>query len=253
MSPLRPIPKDANPDWLKPEADPAELRRHALASFVRLGYRITQGSRRSKLARLWCAVAARLEGGDMRSATLREMLSKDWYVHLGAYSYGPCSMPGYWPPSVSVGRYVSVGPNVAVYTQNHPLDRISTHPYFYDARCGIVDEEELEPGLLRIEHDAWLGRNAVILPGCQRIGVGAVIGAGAIVTKDVPDFAIIGGVPGKLLKYRYDEQTQQRVLASRWWEKTPEALAGEPDQMLKPAAEVLAAASAKADQLVDAS
>ncbi|MEM9347223.1 MAG: CatB-related O-acetyltransferase [Planctomycetota bacterium] len=252
MSPNRPVPKDANPAWLTPEAEPVELRHHALAGLIRLGYRVTQGPRRSKLARFWCALAARLEGGDMRSATLRDFLSKDWYVHLGAHSYGPCSMPGYWPPSVSVGRYVSVGPNVAVYTQNHPLDRVSTHPYFYDARCGVVPAEELEPGLLRIEHDVWLGRNAVVLPGCQRIGVGAVIGAGAIVTKDVPDFAIVGGVPGKLLRYRYDEPTQQRVLASRWWEKTPEALAGELDQMLKPAEDALADLAPTADPTPDA-
>lgn len=238
MSPSRPIPKDVDPSWLTPEADPTDLRRHGLAGVIRLGYRLTQGSRRGKFARFWCALAARLEGGEMRSATLREILSEDWYVHLGAHSYGPCAMPGFWPPSVSVGRYVSIGPNVAVYTQNHPLDRISTHPYFYDARCGVVQEEELEPGLLRIEHDVWLGRNAVILPGCRRIGIGAVIGAGAVVTRDVPDFAIVGGVPAKVLRSRYDEATQEQVLASRWWEKAPEELAQDLNKMCRPASDV---------------
>lgn len=237
MTANRPVPKDADPDWLTPQARPEELRRHGLSGLIRLGYRATQGQRRSKLARLWCALAARLEGGEMRSATLRELLSKDWYVHLGAHSYGPCSKPGYWPPSVSVGRYVSVGPNVAVYTQNHPLNRVSTHPYFYDARCGVVKQEVLEPGLLRIEHDVWLGRNAVILPGCRRIGLGAVIGAGAVVTRDVPNFGIVGGVPAKLLRYRFDETTQKKIRDSRWWEKSPEALSADLQKMCKPAEE----------------
>lgn len=243
MSPNRPIPQNVDPAWLRPQADSAELCRHGLSGLIRLAYRLTQGSRRGKFARFWAALAARLEGGDMRSATLRELLSEDWYVHLGAHSYGPCSMPGFWPPSVSVGRYVSVGPNVAVYTQNHPLDRISTHPYFYDARCGVVEEEELEPGILRIEHDVWLGRNAVILPSCRRIGIGAVIGAAAVVTRDVPDFAIVGGVPAKLLRYRYDEAVQAKILASRWWEKPPEELAGDIDKMCRSASEVLKTAS----------
>ncbi|MEO0477154.1 MAG: CatB-related O-acetyltransferase [Planctomycetota bacterium] len=245
MSPSRPIPTDVDAAWLKPEAEASELRRHGFAGMIHLGYKLMQGSRRGKFARFWCAIAARLEGGEMRSATLRELLSNDWYVHLGAYSYGSCSLPGYWPPSVSVGRYVSVGPNVAVYTQNHPLDRISTHPYFYDARCGVVQEEELEPGILRIEHDVWLGRNAVILPGCRRIGIGAVIGAGAVVTKDVPDFAIVGGVPAKVLRSRYDEATQQQVVESRWWDKSPEELAKDLDTMCRPASEVFGSPAAK--------
>ena len=247
MSSIRPIPQGVDPVWLKPDAKPTELHRHCLSSLIRFGYHMTQGSRRGKFARFWCALAARLEGGDMRSATLRELLSEDWYVHLGAHSYGPCSMPGYWPPSVSVGRYVSVGPNVAVYTQNHPLDRISTHPYFYDARCGVVQQEELEPGILRIEHDVWLGRNAVILPGCRRIGIGAVVGAGAVVTRDVPDFAIVGGVPAKVLRYRYDEATQVKVLHSRWWEKQPEALAKDLDKMCRSASEAFESASSEQD------
>ncbi|MFK7788083.1 MAG: hypothetical protein AB8C95_01150 [Phycisphaeraceae bacterium] len=103
----------------------------------------------------------------------------------------------------------------------------------------MVDHEGLDAGLLRIEHDVWLGRNAVILPGCRRIGIGAVVGAGAVVTRDVPDFAIIGGVPGKVLRYRYGEETRGKVLASRWWEKTPEALAQDMAKMIRPASELI--------------
>jgi len=244
MPASRPVPESAPPKWLEPEQRAGEGVRHPLAGLLGLGYRLTQGGRRSKVAAFWLALAARLEGGSMRSVTLRRLLSRDWYVHLGAYSYGPCTVPGHWPPSVSVGRYVSVGPGVSVYTQNHPLDRLSTHPYFYDARCGVVAQEMLEPGLLRVEHDAWLGRNAIILPGCRRIGIGAVVGAGAVVTRDVPDFAIVGGVPAKLMRYRFDEPVREQVLASRWWDKSVDELKAELETMTVPAAEALAARDA---------
>lgn len=235
----RPVPEGVPSHWLAPEASPEELRRHPLSGMIELGYRLTQSSRRSRIARGWAALASRLEGGPMRSATLRKMLTRDWYVHLGAHSYGPCCEPGRWPPSVSVGRYVSVGPGVAVYTQNHPLDRLSTHPYFYDARCGVVDRELVEPGLLRIEHDAWIGCNAVILPGCRRIGIGAVVGAGAVVTRDVPDFSIVGGVPAKFLRYRFEESLRQQILNSQWWEKSLEELRSDLGAMTAPAVEAV--------------
>ncbi|MBZ5583330.1 MAG: hypothetical protein LAQ30_14200 [Acidobacteriia bacterium] len=59
----------------------------------------------------------------------------------------------------------------------------------------------------------------MITSNCVRIGIGAVVGAGAIVTKDVPDFAIVAGNPARILRYRFPETTRQRILESRWWER----------------------------------
>jgi len=69
----------------------------------------------------------------------------------------------------------------------------------------------------RVGHDVWIGDNSVIMSGLT-IGTGAVIGAGAVVTKDVPPYAIVAGIPGRILRYRFDERTIDRLLASRWWE-----------------------------------
>jgi len=169
--------------------------------------------------------AYKLEQGELRSATIRRILSDQFGVNVGAYSYGPCLVPGAFPPGVSVGRYVSVGPGVRVFRRNHPLDRLSMHPYFYNAALGMVERDTIDSSDLWIGHDSWIGADAIITPGCARIGIGAVVGAGAVVTKDVPDFAIVGGNPASVLRTRFDERTIERALATRWWEKSARELA----------------------------
>lgn len=119
-----------------------------------------------------------------------------------------------------IGRYVSIANNVSIGQGEHELDRVSTSSIFYDNPW-----ETLTKGEVTIGPDAWIGVDAVILRGVN-IGVGAVVAANAVVTKDVPDFAIVAGVPARILKYRFPEKFQRTVLASRWWElELPEAKA----------------------------
>jgi acetyltransferase-like isoleucine patch superfamily enzyme len=155
-------------------------------------------------------------------------------VEVGAYSYGDCLIPGAFPPNVVVGRWVSIGPGVRVYNQNHPLDHLSMHPYFYEPGMGVVKENPMPRHALVIGHDAWLGRNAIVTPGCKRIGVGAVIGAGAVVTKDVDDYAIVAGNPAKLIRYRFAEDVRKVLLDSKWWERSIDELRAFADDMVKP-------------------
>ena len=72
---------------------------------------------------------------------------------------------------------------------------------------------------LTIGHDVYIGMNVIILPNVTRIGTGAVIAAGSVVIKNVPPFAIVGGNPAKLIRYRFSEETIKKILASKWWEK----------------------------------
>ncbi len=153
------------------------------------------------------------------SGTLRRILAEHHGVKVGAYSYGPCIEPGAFPPGVTVGRYASIAAGVRVSRRNHPMDAITTHPFFFNARCGIVKQDVEDFAPLWIGHDAWIGDNALILPRCARVGIGAVVGAGSVVTKDVPDFAIVVGNPAKVIRYRFDEPIRDAVLASKWWEK----------------------------------
>ena len=70
----------------------------------------------------------------------------------------------------------------------------------------------------------WIGVNAVIMSGLK-INVGAVIGAGAVVTNDVPPYAIVGGVPAKIIRYRFDEETIQQLIELNWWSIAPQEIA----------------------------
>lgn len=194
---------------------------------------LRRSRRAQQLARLYgfslmgqrlLAVATRLEGGSFFSYTLRQILWQRHGVYAGAYSYGEWTKPGAFPRGVIIGRYVSIAANVKVFLRNHPYERLSMHPFFYNRALGYVENDTIRTSECWIGHDAWVGESAIVTPGCSRIGIGAVVGAGAVVTKDVPDFAIVGGNPAKVLKYRFEENDRDRILESCWWEYSLEAL-----------------------------
>lgn len=205
-----------------------ELHRSVLSPALVALYRV------GRLRRRCVSLARRLEGGDFYSFTLRKLLESFHGVQAGAYSYGEGLVPGAFPLGVTIGRYVSMAPGVRVFLRNHPMDRLSMHPFFYNSRLGWLAEDSISSGKLVIGHDAWLGERAIITPGCSRIGIGAVVAAGAVVTKDVPDFAIVGGNPARLIRYRFPEKTQEAILASRWWELSVGTLAKLMPQMIRP-------------------
>lgn len=94
---------------------------------------------------------------------------------------------------LTIGDYLMMGEDVMVLGGGHGYDRL-------DIPMGQQETKEKTP--LCIAGDVWIGARAIILPGCKRIGHGAIIGAGAVVTKDVPDYAVVGGNPAKVLKFR---------------------------------------------------
>jgi virginiamycin A acetyltransferase len=100
----------------------------------------------------------------------------------------------------------------------------SMHPYFYNPVFGYVTEHRNRINRLTIGNDVWFGYAAIILPSVVRIGDGAVIGAGSVVTKDVPDFAVVAGNPARIIRYRFSSQTIARLKEERWWDKSAEEL-----------------------------
>lgn len=194
-------------------SDPArELRRRLPRATAAL-------ARRSPRVRdLALKAAFRLEGGWYWSATARDVLRACCGVDVGAYSYGECFVPGAFPPGTVIGRYVSIAEGVRGLGRNHPMDRLSTHPFFFNRALGFVEDDAAAHGPLEIGADAWLGLRAILTPGCRRVGLGAVVAAGSVVTRDVPDFAIVAGAPARLVRYRFPEEVRDAVRASRWWE-----------------------------------
>lgn len=160
------------------------------------------------------------------SEVLRTMMNRYYRVKIGLYTYGGCFSPTFnqGGAEVSVGRYCSFAPNVHYYGANHPLNYITTSPYFYNKNFGGFEVRDVERSKLAIGNDVWIGDSVCILDGCRTIGTGAVVGAGSIITKDVPPFAIVAGNPAKIIRFRFSEDERQRLLCSKWWERKPKEL-----------------------------
>ena len=163
-------------------------------------------------------IISSLEGGQFFTSTSRSLLKEYAGINIGIGTYGPCFDPANATPGVSIGKYCSIAPGVSMYTRDHPYTNVSTCPLFYNASTGIIAEDTIPYGQLEIGNDVWIGRNATILPSCNKIGNGAVIGAGTVVSHDIPPYAIVTGVPGRVRKYRFDEETINQIESSRWWD-----------------------------------
>ena len=129
-----------------------------------------------------------------------------------------------------IGKYCSIacGAKFLLNSANHTLRSLSTYPFpiFYEAWGTPVSEVSSawdNRGDIVIGNDVWIGYEAVILSGVH-IGDGAIIGARAVVTRDVEPYTIMGGVPARPIRKRYDEETIQRLLALRWWDLPPEQM-----------------------------
>lgn len=132
-------------------------------------------------------------------------------ITVGKGTYGNIDIRWFWnkDEKISIGNYCSIAEGVLFLTGgNHYLDRVSSFPF---AHYYPMDEKYVAPtkGAIVIQDDVWIGQNALVLSGVT-IGQGAVIGAGSVVAKDVPPYAIYVG--NKVIKYRFDEETIEKLL-----------------------------------------
>ncbi len=157
-------------------------------------------------------------------------------VRIGAFSY---AVSGFYS-GVTIGRYTSIGENVQMGRASHPLTWVSTSPFFYLREkifevgegfssaplyhaYGAPDWQnavstQFKP--ISIGNDVYIGHGAMVMPGVT-IGDGAVVAAMAVVTKNVPPYAIVGGNPARIIRMRHDPIIAAQLLFIRWWDYAP--------------------------------
>jgi chloramphenicol O-acetyltransferase type B len=124
----------------------------------------------------------------------------------------------------SIGAFCSIGQESIIGgLARHPLDWLSTHPAFFSSRkqanisfakADLVEEL----GRVEIGNDVWIGARVMIIDGCT-VGDGAVLAAGAVVASDVPPYAIVGGVPAKVIRFRFTPDEIATLTKSKWWDR----------------------------------
>jgi len=158
---------------------------------------------------------------------------------IGDWTYGSPDIPwGDEGGTLTVGRFCSFADEVKILTgHEHRLDWVSTYPF----AVAFPDVEGLPfpartKGHVVIGHDVWIGTGALIMSGVT-IGNGAAIGARSVVTHDVPPYAVVAGVPARVLKFRFDESTIAALQKVAWWDW--------PEQKIKEALPLLMSADVK--------
>ena len=203
-----------------------KFRREYLAQASNFKYRILKKMYLSNpvTRRLFNTYISKREGGQFYSSTLRRIFREEYDIDVGIGSYG-CFTTNF-RPHVKIGAYCSIAPGVQRLVGNHPYTNVSTHPLFYKKEFGALDETRYEDHYLTIGNDVWIGVNAIITGNVSLIGDGAIIGAGAVVTHDVAPYAIVAGVPAKVINERFPKEIQEQIINSKWWQLYPDTLSG---------------------------
>jgi acetyltransferase-like isoleucine patch superfamily enzyme len=144
-------------------------------------------------------------------------------VSLGDYSY--ISGPGSYVEAATIGKFCSIARHVVIGASGHNYNWVTTSTAIVSKAYGLVDEDvkQIQKEMPVIGNDVWIGINAIIMRGVT-IGDGAVIAAGSVVTANVAPYSIVGGIPAKHIKYRFNDETVKKLLKIQWWNWSDEKI-----------------------------
>lgn len=185
------------------------LRKHALAK--RLGCRFSHASQLDDRSGFGQGVVI---GGS--SIIVDSNLGRNTYVAGAKVAHA------------DVGSFCSIGPEALIGPGSHPTHFVSTNPLFYSTRTlfgwSFADKDLVDDtARIHIGSDVWIGARAIVFNGV-RIGHGAIVGANALVNKDVPPYAIVAGVPARLLRMRFPDNVVNALLEWHWWDLSDDLL-----------------------------
>jgi acetyltransferase-like isoleucine patch superfamily enzyme len=176
----------------------------------------------NKLLSVYAKILRKLRG----SSLIDSKIGHDSKVEAGSNVVGSSmlnhSYIGYDSTIIhtDIGSFCSIGDRVLIGGAMHPMHFVSTSPVFLSHRDSVKVKYARHDFLpiikTKIGHDVWIGQGAFIKSGIS-IGIGAVVGMGAVVTKNVPAYAIVGGNPAKVIRYRFNDEVIEQLLATEWW------------------------------------
>jgi len=178
---------------------------------------------------LWHKILKKCQGSAIRGSQIDKTSTVESGCNLVCVKMERYSFCGYDCEIVNteIGAFCSIANNVKIGGARHPIEWVSTSPVFYNGRDSVrkkfstFDRDEDKHTV--IGNDVWIGANAIIIQGVK-IGNGAVIGAGSIVTKDVGDYEIVAGNPAKFIRKRFSDNVIQGLVDSKWWLLSDERL-----------------------------
>ncbi|MCP3984891.1 MAG: hypothetical protein GY723_10915, partial [bacterium] len=188
---------------------------------------------RGSVRRLIKLMILKLEGGAMYSLTLRDLWKQHFDIDVGEFTSGGFNRVAI-KPGTKIGRYSVITETSRIETANHPVNTFSSNAVFYRSGLGFSPGLELPRNRIEIGNDVFIGHNATILYPTRKIGDGAVIGAHAVVTSDVPPFAVVAGYPAVVVRYRFSEQKIKELLKLRWWDASLEELESVREEFIRP-------------------
>lgn len=166
----------------------------------------------------------RVDYSQLKEYVRIDRLNHLYYVNIGRHSYtGQDTVIMH----SEIGAFCSIAWDVSIGPANHDYHKITNHSFLYNAYDKIRPEESIAydrfNNVCKVGNDVWIGSGATILRNVK-IGDGAIVGGGAVVTKDVPPYAIVAGIPAKIIRFRFDQKLIKELLELRWWNFSDELI-----------------------------